>query len=124
MERKPILTTPKQIIMVQSQPTIRDLLPDYAFQFQDEAPSEESNHMYLELLDFLSTNEELATMNINDKTEYSNGFKRAIAMVKLWMDSIYLTGSGGVDSGLSSEKNTHNNSQRGEISTKDFSQID
>lgn len=58
--------------------------------------------MYSELVDFLSTNEELALMNIADKTEYSNGFKRAIAMVKLWIDSIYLNG-GASNDGTSSD---------------------
>ena len=111
MERKPIITEPKQIVVVQTQPTIRDLIPDYQFQFQDDIPSEEANHMYTELLDFLSTNEELALMNINDKVEYGNGFKKAIAMVKLWIDSIYLTNtSGGEHNGIN-KKNTNNTTQ-------------
>ena len=90
MKRQPIITEPKQIVMVQSQPTIHDLIPDYQYQFQDEVPDREAAHMYSELLEFLSTNVDLALVNINDKTEYSNGFKKAIAMVKLWIDSIYL----------------------------------
>ena len=90
VERKPIITEPKQIVMVQTQPTIHDLIPDYQYQFQSDTPDEEANHMYAELIDFLSTNEGLAIMDISDKAEYSKGFKRAIAMVRLWIDSIYL----------------------------------
>ena len=90
MKRQPIITEPKQIVMVQTQPTIHDLIPDYQYQFQDEVPDVEAHHMYAELIDFLSTNEDLALSDIIDKGEYSKGFKKAIAMVKLWIDSIYL----------------------------------
>lgn len=112
MERKPIIMEPKPIVMVQAQPTIHDLLPDYAFQFQNDLPSKDASRMYDELLDFLSTNEGLATMDINDKTEYSKGFKRAIAMVKLWIDSIYLIDGGAHnDERVSNKEDTHNSTQ-------------
>lgn len=89
-ERKPIITEPHQITLVQSPPSIHDLLPDYQYQFQNHTPNAESTKMYNELVDFISTNEEIAVMNITDKTEYGNGFKRAMAMVRLWLDSMYL----------------------------------
>lgn len=91
IERKPIITEPKQIVMVQSPPTVHDLIPDYQFQFQDTPQHEESTKMYDDLVDFISTNEELAVMDINIKDEYCKGFKRALSMVRLWIDSMYIT---------------------------------
>ena len=99
VERKPIITEPKQIVMVHTQPTIHDLIPDYQYQFQNDTPDEESSQMYADLLDFLSTNEEIAVMDISNKAEYGKGFKKAIAMVKLWIDSLYLH-TGGVQNGF------------------------
>ena len=47
--------------------------------------------MYQSFIDFLVTNEELV---INEPTisrdDYIKGFQKSLAMLKLWMDSIYL----------------------------------
>lgn len=93
MERQPIITEPEEIAvkMIQNPLVLKDLLPDYSFQFQSGEVSEESKEMYNELVEFLNTNEELAfPENINSREDYIKGFQRAIALTKLWIDSIYL----------------------------------
>ena len=94
MERTPIVTAEEQQIaikLIESPLTIRNLLPTYFYQFQSGDVSEESLRMYEDFIDFLSTNEELV---INEPTisrdDYIKGFQKALAMFKLWMDSIYL----------------------------------
>ena len=91
MERVPIMSPELEIIMVQSPATFQELLPDYQYQFQNVPPSDEATGMYQSLVEFMETNSELALSDIDDKDEYRKGFKRAIAMVRLWIDSLYLT---------------------------------
>ena len=94
MERQPIITEEPQEIavkMILNPLVLKDLLPDYSFQFQSGEVSDESKDMYRELVEFLNTNEELAFPdNINSREDYIKGFQRSIALVKLWIDSIYL----------------------------------
>ena len=78
------------IKMVQQAPTVHDLLPDYQYQFNEIVPNEESGRMYNALVDFICTNEELAISDIIQKDEFAKGFKRAIALTKLWLDSLYI----------------------------------
>ena len=97
MQREPIVTTPVtnenlNVVMVQNATTFNDLLPDYQFQFQGRQPSQEAESMFASLVDFIQTNEEMAVMNIETKDEYIKGFKRALALTRLWMNSLYLTG--------------------------------
>lgn len=90
MKRVPIVTDALDVVMIQTAPIFQDLLPDYQYQFQDIPSSEEATAMYQSLVDFLETNSELALSDIADKEEYKKGFKRAIALVRLWIDSLYL----------------------------------
>ena len=47
--------------------------------------------MYNNLVDFLFTNEELpVNENYTNREDYVKGFQRALAIVKLWIDSMYL----------------------------------
>ena len=91
MERVPIMSPELEIIMVQSPATFQELLPDYQYQFQNVSLPDEATGMYQSLVEFMETNSELALSGIDDKDEYRKGFKRAIAMVRLWIDSLYLT---------------------------------
>ena len=93
MERTPIQTNLENlaVVMVQNSTTFSDLLPDYQFQFQGREPSQEAENMYNSLVDFLHTNEEMAIMSIENKDEFTKGFKRALAMTRLWMNSLYLS---------------------------------
>ena len=92
MDRHPIITENLSVVMVQNATTVTDLLPDYQFQFQNTPPSEEAERMFSSLVDFVQTNEEMAVMNIETKDEYVKGFKRALALTRLWMNSLYLEG--------------------------------
>lgn len=102
MDRHPIITENLNVVMVQNATTVTDLFPDYQFQFQNIPPSEEAERMFSSLVDFVQTNEEMAVMNIETKDEYVKGFKRALALTRLWMNSLYLT-----DSSPSSTKEQH-----------------
>ena len=91
MNRIPIASPePRDVILIQLAPVFQELLPDYQYQFQNTPQSAEAAAMYQSLVDFLETNSELALSNIEDKDEYKKGFKRAIALVRLWIDSMYL----------------------------------
>lgn len=92
MDRHPIITENLNVVMVQNATTFNDLLPDYQFQFQGKQPSQEAESMFSSLVDFIQTNEEMAVMNIETKDEYVKGFKRALALTRLWMNSLYLEG--------------------------------
>lgn len=85
------------IKLVQQAPTVHDLLPDYQYQFNNFTPSDESGKMYSALVDFICTNEEIALTDIIQKDEFSKGFKRAVALTRLWLDSLYITKESGED---------------------------
>lgn len=96
MERQPIISEHPESIaikMVQAPLTLRELLPTYQFQFQSGEISDEAVRMYEEFVEFLTTNEELAVPenDLPHKDEYVKGFQRAVALMRLWIDSIYLS---------------------------------
>lgn len=91
MDRQPIVSDSLNVVMIQNATTATDLLPDYQFQFQGKPPFEEAENMFGSLVEFIQTNEEMAVANIETKDEYIKGFKRALALTRLWMNSLYLT---------------------------------
>lgn len=91
MKRTPIITPELEVMLVQTAPVFQELLPDYQYQFQNVSSSEEATMMYQSLVEFMETNSELALSGIEDKDEYKKGFKRAVALVRLWIDSLYLS---------------------------------
>ena len=96
MERTPIISQPNEVAvrLVEMPLTVRGMLPSYQYQFQSGQVSEEATQMYEELVNFLITNEELA---VNEPTvsreDYIKGFQKALAMTRLWIDSIYMQGN-------------------------------
>lgn len=78
------------IKMIQQAATVHDLLPDYHYQFNEIEPNPEAEKMYESLVEFISTNKDLALTDIIQKDEFSKGFKRALALTKLWLDSIHI----------------------------------
>lgn len=93
MEAQKQLPKEASVRLVHNPPTMEDLLPNYRYEFQGCNVSEEAYNMYEELLEFLRTNSELALEpSLHD--EYIKGFKRAIALTRLWIDSIYLKPEG------------------------------
>lgn len=95
MERTPILSLENQVSvkLIEKPLTVRDLLPPYQYQFQTGEISEESTHMYEDFIDFLVTNEELIfNESMISREDYVKGFQKSLAMIRLWMDSIYLKG--------------------------------
>lgn len=102
MERTPIVSDAQDtntdgvaIRLVESPLTIANMLPAYFYQFQAGNVSVESEEMYNQLVDFLRTNEELAVNdNFVNRDDFVKGFQKAVAMVRLWIDSIYLENGG------------------------------
>lgn len=96
MERTPIVSPPSEVAvkLVEMPLTVRGMLPSYRYQLQSDQVSEEATQMYEELVNFLVTNEELA---VNEPTvsreDYIKGFQKALAMTRLWIDSIYMQGN-------------------------------
>lgn len=93
MDRKPIVAEEAVDIMLIKEPTtIKDLMPKYSYKFQSGEVSQEAEEMYKELAEFLQTNEELAvpSAEVSSEESYIKGFQRAVALTRLWIDSIYL----------------------------------
>lgn len=97
MERTPIVYKEPQIEqgvaikLVENPLTIRNMLPTYYYQFQEAEIPEEAKNMYESLVDFLVTNEELAVNEpVISREDYVKGYQKALAMTRLWIDSIYL----------------------------------
>lgn len=94
MERQPIVTdTTIAIQMVKEPTTITDLLPKYNYQFQGGEVAADAVEMYEGMVDFLRTNEELAMpdKDVVSEDSYIKGFQKAVALTRLWIDSIYLS---------------------------------
>ncbi len=92
MERQPIISQKEvSVKLVQLPLEIKDMFPNYRYELQNGEISEESSQMYTELLEFLTTNKELILGEpVVSREDYVKGFQRAIALVRLWIDSIYL----------------------------------
>lgn len=79
-----------QVIKVSSPISVGKLFPDYSYQFNNSEPSQDAADMFKSLQDFIQTNEELALSNIENQEEYIKAFQQAMALTKLWMESLYL----------------------------------
>ena len=53
------------------------------------------------MVEFVTTNEELAVpdKSVVSEESYIKGFQRAMALMRLWIDSIYLSGENGTSFG-------------------------
>lgn len=93
MEREPIIKEqdPLGIELVQNAISLYEVIPNYSYRFQERQVSEESNNMYNNFLEFLQTNEELIDDNtLRSREDFVKGFQKSIAMLKLWIDSLYI----------------------------------
>ena len=92
MERQPIVSQKEAFVkLVQTPLVIEGMLPSYRYEFQNQAIPEEAQKMYNDLLEFLKTNEELIINEpLISREDYIKGFQKAIAVTRLWIDSIYL----------------------------------
>lgn len=103
MERQPIVTEAAAIAiqMVKEPVTIKNLLPTYFYKFQSMEVPPEATSMYEGLVEFFGTNEELAIpdKSVVSEESYIKGFQKAMALTRLWIDSIYLTGEDGTPFG-------------------------
>lgn len=90
MERKPIIQPQYDIILSKEKPSIQDLIPKYRYEFQNLIINNESTNMYEDLIEFLKTNEYLAIEESGLTEDYIKGFKKSLALVRLWLDSLYL----------------------------------
>lgn len=86
MKREPILNTVK---LIQEPLSITELFPNYRYEFQSVKVPEEAQQMYSKLLEFIKTNEELV-LSSDTSEQFTQGFKRALAITRLWIDSIYV----------------------------------
>lgn len=93
MERHPIITQKEAAIrLVKSPLSVTEIFPTYRYEFQSGKVSEEAAHMYSELQEFINTNAELITSEqVNSQEDYVKGLQKALALTRLWIDSIYLS---------------------------------
>lgn len=88
-ERQPIISA-QPIELVQSPLTLASLLPSYRYKFQGDTP-QEADDMYNQLVGFIDVNDELALeATYGSRDDYIAGFSRAMALVRLWIDSLYV----------------------------------
>lgn len=74
--------------------SIESVFPKYKYEFHGGEVSEEAQYMYQELIEFISTNEELVMDELTSAhPDYLKGFQKSLALTKLWIDSIYLKSS-------------------------------
>lgn len=98
MERQPIVlqqnNEPVPIKYVPAQLELTDFLPRYRYQFESVVP-EEADQMYNSFVGFLNENAEFLTdESVPDSytQPYTAGFQRAVALFRLWIDSVYVSG--------------------------------
>ncbi len=92
MERTPIMIQSNvNVKLVQHPLSVKDVIPTYSYQLQGVNISQEASHMFQDFLDFLGTNEELIFQETSNQSEYIKGFQRAVSLLSLWVDSIYVT---------------------------------
>ena len=80
--------------LVPAEMSISDFIPKYRYKFDADIPDEATN-MYDSMIEFINENSDFIVddqVNLGLIVPYSEGFKKAIAMVRLWIDSMYLNG--------------------------------
>lgn len=93
IKREPIQTTnePVTIEYVPAQLSLVDFIPKHRYQFSEGSVLPEADDMYNNLLQFLDVNQEIIlSQETSDQDEFAKGFKQAIALSRLWIDSMYL----------------------------------
>ena len=102
-ERVPIsaennMTIPKANIVLVTKPLeVQDLLPKVEFILSNMSVSSEAKDLQNMLVAFLKENESLVNNGEPLKEhqsvrDFTDGFRNAIAIVNLWIDSLYVTG--------------------------------
>lgn len=97
IKRQPI-QVPMSVELIPPELELSDFIPKHQYKFNNTQVSEEASEMYGSLKSFLELNQELITnQNISDPEEYAKGFRQAIAICGLWIDSIYIEREGNND---------------------------
>lgn len=77
--------------MVETPITPKDLYPTIRYEFSQGVVSQESDHMWNELQEFIETNFDLVGQRyMGEREDFLRGFQTAMAVTRLWVDSIYL----------------------------------
>lgn len=85
-----------EIVQVAKPLQVTDFLPKVAYQIQGAAISTEAQDIKEALYAFLGINQDVIlnganTTDPNDLEQFTKGYRNAIAMVELWIDSQYVT---------------------------------
>ena len=83
------------IRIVENPITVEAILPSFHYQFDGVKVLKESEDMYKNLIEFLTTNEELIPADsCVSKSDYIRGFQKSLSLVRLWIDSMYIEDKG------------------------------
>lgn len=83
------------IRVVENPITVEAILPSFHYQFDGVKVLKESEDMYKNLIEFLTTNEELIPADSYvSKSDYIRGFQKSLSLVRLWIDSMYIENKG------------------------------
>lgn len=88
MMRDPITTTPRNVTKVYDGLTVSDVFPKYSYQFEGLQEHEQAKAMYASLQNFIAENTGLLPANITEA--YATPFADAMAIVRLWLSSLYI----------------------------------
>jgi hypothetical protein len=81
------------VIEVGTPLTLFDLMPKKQYQFQGAKVNEQAGELKEMLQQFLQQNEEIVINIKSDPDGYIEGFRSAISLVNLWIDSMYIEGT-------------------------------
>lgn len=87
-----------EIVPVMKPIQLTDFMPKVGYQIQGATISTDAQQVKEALYAFLELNQEVIpnganTTDPNDLEQFTKGYRNAIAMVELWIDSQYVTGT-------------------------------
>lgn len=89
MERKPIIQPQYEVVVSQEPVKFADMLPRLRYEFQNAEVPKDAEVIYQSLIDFLETNSSIV-LEGNCDEGYQRGFQKSLALVRLWIDSLYI----------------------------------
>lgn len=80
------------IIKTKKPYTVKDYFPNYSYEYEHKDIEQESNAMIDDLHNFIENNSDLAISQYSSKDEEAiiEGFGRAIALVELYIKTMYI----------------------------------
>lgn len=79
-----------QVQVLQEPVGLARVTPDYRYGITNYNVEPEADEMWADLMRFLAENESMIPKDVSSTADYVEGFKRSLALVRLWIDGIYV----------------------------------